>query len=84
MSKTHGRDPSENHCQQSKKVAGRAPSCHGQGNFSAGKKAKVTVRELTISFCRYRRGGCDALRSSRSFRLFLEKAAGFTPFAVEN
>ena len=48
------------------------------------EKAKVTVRDITVCGFRGWRGGCDGLRSSASFRLILEKAAGFTNFAVKN
>jgi hypothetical protein len=52
--------------------------------LAAGKKAKVTVREVTVSFYLRWGEGCDVVRSSRSFPPFLEKAAGFTNFAVKN
>jgi len=52
--------------------------------LAAGKKAKVTVREVTVSFSPRWREGCDVVRSSRSFPSFLEKAAGFTIFTVKN
>jgi hypothetical protein len=54
------------------------------GKQAAGKKAKMTVREVTVSLHEHQGRGCDVVRSSRSFRLFLEKAAGFTNFAVKN
>ncbi|MCS5781877.1 hypothetical protein LNP24_25235 [Klebsiella pneumoniae subsp. pneumoniae] len=60
------------------------PSRYGQPKLAAGKKAKVTVRDITVCGFRGWRGGCDGLRSSASFRLILEKAAGFTNFAVKN
>jgi len=44
----------------------------------------VTVREVTVSFYLRWMEGCDVVRSSRSFPPFLEKAAGFTNFAVKN
>ena len=51
--------------------------------WAAGKKAKVDVRELTISAdCPVSRG-CDALRNSQSFPAFLQKTTGFALFVVE-
>ncbi|MFH4150943.1 hypothetical protein WAI81_20055, partial [Acinetobacter baumannii] len=68
----------------SKKGRLLTPSRYGQSELAAGKKAKVTVREITICGFRGWLGGCDGVRSSVSFRLILEKAAGFPNFMVKN
>jgi hypothetical protein len=48
------------------------------------QESKGDREEVTVSFSPRWGEGCDVVRSSRSFPSFLEKAAGFTNFAVKN